>query len=357
MAQQPQRLRRLHLASADRAVLHTQLARLLQSGVAWPEALDLAGDVLGGSAAAAARTSAHTLRGGGGLGEALAASGLFDAVDLALVAAGDRTGRSVQCLQRSAERHARTAELWHGLRGSLGYPVFVVLSACVLLPAPQLFISGLGGFLRSAGFNLAVFAGLAGAVVLAVRRAPGSPWLARAMAVAERVPLIDRAIGARRCALVFEVLAHGLHAGIALPDAMGLAAAASGDPVGARWPALAVAGVQSSSLSAAIAAVPGVTQRARATVAAAERSGHLPETFSELAAEARTAVANDLRIFTLVLRAMLGAAVAVAIGWQVVSQVRAMTSDPFALVPGAEGDELRREIDRNMPSLRKPASQ
>lgn len=344
----------LVLTSADRATLHTQLARLLQSGVAWPEALDLAGDVLGGRSAVQARKAAEDLRKGAALDNVLRGSGLFDAVDLALVAAGDRAGRTVELLQRNAERHARAAEVWQGVRGSLGYPLFVVLSSCVLLPAPKLFIGGPGAFMAAAGLNLAVVLGILAAIGLVVRRAPGSPWLAAARAHLERVPLLDRAIGARRCALVFEVLAHGLHAGIPLPDATRLAAAAAGEPATARWPAAVVAAVQSGSLAAAVAALPGATHRARATVAAAERSGHLPETFAELAAEARAAVSSHMRVATLVLRALLGAAVAIAIGWQVIEQVRAMTSDPFALVPGAEGDELRREIDRAMPSLRKP---
>ena len=117
-----------------------------------------------------------------------------------------------------------------------------------------------------------------------------------------------------------------------------------------------VAAVRSGALAAALAALPGATHRARATVAAAERSGHLPETFAELAAEARTAVAGHVRAATLVLRGLLGAAVAVAIAWQVIAQVRALTSDPFALVPGQQGDELRREIDRALPNLRPKAA-
>ena len=342
----------LALSSADRAAMFVQLARMARTGVPLPEALELIGDIIGGPAQNAAKRGAEALRRGQPLKSAAQSCGLFDEVDVALLAAGDRSGKLPELAEANAERHRHNAALSHELRSSLGYPIFVVTSSFLLMQAPLIFTESFGAFVRAVLLNFAILAAVGIALTLAIRSWQQGRGKAQILAVVARLPVLNRVATARRNTLFFEVMAQSTQAGIGLPEAVTLATAATAEIDHRRTAAEIVAKLSAESLASALAAFTNTSKRTQATVAAGERSGHLPETFTELANDARQQLHAQLKFGLAVMKATLALTIAISIGWQVISQMKAITSDPFALVPGSEGDELRREIDRALPQLR-----
>lgn len=340
------------LSAADRATVNLQLARLAKSGVPMPEAFELVGDILGGKAVAAARCGAACLRAGAGLPAAAAESGLFDAVDLALLAAAERTGTVPDVAEQNAHRHQFRSELGAQLRSSFAYPLFVVASACVLTPLPLAFSQSPVVFALNAAFNLGLLAaGLAGLWF-------GAKWLAHPqragtwLAWMARIPVVRLTADARRLSLFFDVADRCTRAAIALPEAVALAAQATAEPQMVAVAGAVAERLQHGTLSEAMAAVPGLNQRQLATLAAGERSGHLPETFAEIAASSRERLHRHLRAWTSAAKFGLSMAVAVVVAIQIIGQFKAAMSDPLAMIPGQEGQDLRQELDRAMPELR-----
>lgn len=342
----------LALSSADRVAIFVQLARMARTGVPLPEALELIGDIIGGPAKHAAKRGAEALRRGQPLKGAAQSCGLFDEVDVAMLAAGDRSGKLPELAQANAERHRHNAALSHELRSSLGYPLFVVTSSFLLMPAPLIFTESFGAFARAVLLNFGVLAVVAAALALAARNWQQGRGKAQILAVVARLPILNRVATARRNTLFFEVMAQCAQAGIGLPEAVTLATAATAEIEHRRTAAEIVSKLSTGSLACALAVFANTSIRIQATVAAGERSGHLPETFTELATDARQQLHDQLKFGLAVAKAALVFAIAVSIGWQVISQMKAITGDPFAQVPGSAGDELRREIDRALPQLR-----
>ncbi len=344
--------KRAHLSARERSVLYVQLARLVRSAVPLPEAFELIGDVLGGAARKPARAVGERIAAGASLSDAAAAApGLFDPVDVALLRAAESVGQVAEIAERLAERHATTAQLAADLRSSLSYPAFIVLSSVFLTPLPVAFTQSLGAYVSEVAVGLGIVGGCVIAVVLGWRALTASPAWGKMVSLAGNVPLLGALVRNRRQAYWFDVMGRCLSAGLPLPAAVELASVATGE---ARISALAPAIVEklrTESLAAGVALLPGLAPKDRARIAAAERSGHTPQACAELAVEARQRFHAGLRLGSVVLRIGISAAIAISIGWQVISQMQHMMGDPLSMIPGQEGADLRRELQKAMPQL------
>lgn len=111
--------------------LYRGLAALHRAGVGWPEALATASDGRAPWAQARARVAA-----GRPLSEALAER--LPGLDLALVRAGEASGRLEQTFEDLAERHDDERRRRGQRRAALAYPVLLAHVAALLLPIPDL---------------------------------------------------------------------------------------------------------------------------------------------------------------------------------------------------------------------------
>lgn len=343
----------LWLTPGQKSLMFINLDRLLRAGVPLPDALELAGQAVSQAAAKALRGLAASLhRHGDLLVELRRHPGLFDPVETALIATALQAGALPAMCGRLALRQEHAATLSARLRGGLAYPALVMASSAVLTPLPLAFSKGVATFFGAAAVNLGCLVG----AVLVTRWGWGrlqrseATWLL--LAAAEALPGLRRAVYARRWALWFEVLGLTAKAGVPLTEGLRLAGAATGEPAGVRNSTAVADRLSQGGLSEAISPCAGVPERAAGALRAAERSGHLADACTELGMEAHQAHARYLGLMVAALRTAAMAAVALWAAWSVMQQMMGLMGDPLAALPGAEGAELRRELERAMPSLR-----
>jgi len=231
------------LSARDGAALMRELGALLGAGLTLDRALDLVARMGESQASQLAREAQASVRAGANLSDALAARpDAFSPFVVALVRAGEAGGELAPALERTAQYLARARDLREGVRTALTYPaivaVFAVLCLAFLLavvipqfeavyrdagaelPLATRIVLAAGGFARDWGWALLL---LAGAAALA----------ARASLRDERMRLrfdrrllgfgLLRKLETERFARAASAL---LAAGVALPQALELAAAA-----------------------------------------------------------------------------------------------------------------------------------
>ncbi|MBI2925821.1 MAG: type II secretion system F family protein [Verrucomicrobia bacterium] len=215
------------------AEFYHQLGAMLSAGVPLPQALRMA------RAAPAAR-SLHELCGllleqleqGATLHEALRRLGRhFPSFDIALLHAGELSGRLDACFKLLAQYYRERAQLLRSVIGDLAYPAFVLHAAVFIFPFPKLFLSG--DVLAYAGQTLGWLAPLyvlVFLVILACQGRHGEDWRALVERLLHAVPVLGRArrqLALARLAAALEAL---VTAGVLIIPAWELAAAASGSP-------------------------------------------------------------------------------------------------------------------------------
>ena len=231
--------------------LNDEIAALVRSGVPLEPALLGLGDELGGSLGAIATTLGRRMSQGEGLAQALAAEGSrIPPVYRAVVEAGLRAGRLSAALEGLARFARRQAELRRAVGLALLYPMLVLSLAYALIvgfltlvvPRFREAFASLGlpshaavraldelgrtaPFWAPIGPILLVVVGLAWVRSgRAARLQPG--WAGR---VLRRIPGIGRILTSMAAAGFADLLALLLEHGVPLPEAIPLAAEASGD--------------------------------------------------------------------------------------------------------------------------------
>lgn len=155
--------------------------------------------------------------------------------ELALIQAGERSGRLDAALRSLARHHQERAGLARRLRADLVYPALLLHAAVFLLPAPAL--AGAGGPAAYLAQVLAVLVpvhGLTAAAVVVSRSGRGPAFRSAMERGLGLFPLVGsgrRHLALGRCADALEAL---VSAGIGVVEAWPLAAAASGSPALAR---------------------------------------------------------------------------------------------------------------------------
>ena len=240
--------------------------------------------------------------------------------DLALLQAGERSGRLDAVFQMLAVFYQDRATMARRMFGAAAYPVFLLHFALFILPFPSFFQTGdlLGYFLKTFG----VLVPLYGVVLTAVwvsQGTHGEAWRSLFERITRFIPLVGsgrRQLALARLAASLEAL---INAGETIHEAWPLAATASGSPALVReiatWPPLLAAGKTPAELLQASTVFPETFSN---LYSSGEISGSLDETLRRLhryyAEEGSRAVHAAARIAP----GILYAAVAGYIAWQVI---------------------------------------
>lgn len=201
-----------------------------------------------------------------GLADLVASSAAhLSPLEQATIALGAETGRLPQTLRLLAAHYARQHRLLLGVRKRAAYPMLVALVAALLLPAPILVRGSAGTYLIAVAGSIAGCLLLGGAIVSAMAERHQS------------APSLVRARLARALALAIE-------AGAPLPQAVRLAAAASGAlPVQQFVARLDERTLAGQPLQVTLAGCPMVTPELLSVLATAERTGDFRTTLTRCA--------------------------------------------------------------------------
>jgi type II secretory pathway component PulF len=151
--------------------------------------------------------------------------------DLALLYAGERSGRLDATFQMLSEFYQDRAAMARRMLGALAYPVFLLHCALFILPIPELFQTGnLAAYLlKIAAVLVPVYALTIGAVFASQGRR-GEVWRSAFEKITSVIPLVGsgrRQLALARFAAALEAL---INAGESIVESLPLAAAASGSP-------------------------------------------------------------------------------------------------------------------------------
>lgn len=327
------RWRRRGATRAETTLFLRALETLIAAGLNADRALAVAADSGAPPALAQAATAMRAaLRGGTALSDAMAAHhGLFDGFDRALVRAGEAGSALAPALGRLVTARERREKLAASVASALIYPavllaaaglsLIVLLSVVVpqfealfresaaTLPLLTRIVVGAASMLRDWGW-IGTLALIGGWIALRSRwRAPAARRARDRMLL--RLPLaapLLRSLGAER---LCRSLAALLDSGVALPEALGLAADTAGNAVLAERTNRAAAAVRAGErLADAIARRPVLPPVALALLRVGEESGALPA----MLRQAADSLASDAETRLRRLVALIEPALIVAIG-------------------------------------------
>jgi type II secretory pathway component PulF len=153
------------------------------------------------------------------------------AFDIALLQAGEQSGRLDACFTLLADYYYERACVARQMIADLAYPVFLLHFAVFILPFAQFFVSGnLAAYLaKTFGVLLPIYAVVA-LLIYAAQGKHGENWRALVESVLHSVPVLGSArryLALARLAASLEAL---ISAGMSITEAWELAATASGSP-------------------------------------------------------------------------------------------------------------------------------
>ncbi len=254
---------------SQRAEFYHQLSQLTAAGISLPQALATL------QRAPPSRSFRQPLThllaelaNGETFSEALQKVGRWlPAFDIALLHAGETSGRLPACFKLLADYYQERSRLIRQVISDLGYPLFLFHFAILIGPLPTLVQSGnvLPYLMQTFGVFLPIY-GVVGLIIFAGQGRHGEKWRALIERVLRRIPLCGsagRSLALARLAAALEAL---LTAGVSIIEAWELAASASGSPALRRtvlaWKPEVLAGETPSE--------------------AINRSGEFPELFANL---------------------------------------------------------------------------
>ncbi len=151
--------------------------------------------------------------------------------DIALLHAGEQSGRLDQTFRLLQEYYQERAQLARKLISGLAYPAFLFHFAILITPFPKLFISGDWiAYLRQVLGVLLPLYGIIGVMIYAAQSGHGEWWRAKLEMLLRPIPVLGsarHAISLSRLAAALEAL---LSAGVNVVPAWEMAARASGSP-------------------------------------------------------------------------------------------------------------------------------
>lgn len=164
--------------------------------------------------------------------EALSQSGEWVShFDLALLGAGEHSGRLDACFRVLADYYADRARMARQMISDLAYPMFLLHFAIFILPFAQLFTTGnLSVYLlKTFGVLLPLYL-VVGLLIYAGQKKHGESWRATVERILHLIPLLGsgrRELALARLAMALEAL---INAGVSIIDAWELAGTVSGSP-------------------------------------------------------------------------------------------------------------------------------
>ena len=309
----------------QRAELYHQLAQMTTAGIGLPQALQqLQRNPPAVSFRAPLRLVLEHLHGGFTFAEALQQSGDWvPPFDIALLQAGERSGRLPECFRQISDQYRDRAQLLRATLQVLAYPLFILHFAILIFPLSRL--TGLilhGETLAFLVQKLMVLGPLYALVAFAVIASQGQAgaWRAGVEGVLHLVPVLGRA---RRClaiARLSSALEALINAGVSLIEAWELAAAASASPAllrvvrGAK--ARMYTGMPPSEMVSSSGEFPNEFAHMYAT---GELSGKLDESLRRARTYFQDEGARKLKAFVFVGAGALIFGIMLLVAWQVIS--------------------------------------
>jgi type II secretory pathway component PulF len=218
---------------AQRASFYQQLSALTAAGVTLMTALGQLHDRPPGRGyRSAISTILAQLNSGSTFKEALDATGRWlPAFDIALLSAGEQSGRLDGCFRLLAEYYEERARMARQIFGDLLYPVALIHAAVFILPFADFFLSGdWNTYLwRTLGILVPLYVALF-CLIFAGQSQHGYYWQSFLERVLRFLPILGRArreLAIGRAAAALEAL---LGAGVTVIEGWQLAADASGSP-------------------------------------------------------------------------------------------------------------------------------
>ena len=151
--------------------------------------------------------------------------------DLALLQAGEQSGRLDSCFRVLGDYYADRARLARQVIGDLAYPAFLLHFAVFILPFAQFFSSGnwVRYLAQTFGVLIPIYAVVL-ALIYAGQNKHGESWRSLMETVCRAVPILGKARRELALARLSSALEALLAAGITIIEAWELAASASGSP-------------------------------------------------------------------------------------------------------------------------------
>ena len=246
--------------------------------------------------------------------------GWLPCFDLALLHAGERSGRLDATLQTLSDFYQDRAAMARRMFGALAYPLFLLHCAVFILPFPALFLTGnvFAYLFKTVGALVPLYA-LAFAAISLMQGTHGEAWRSRVEQLTLMIPLVGsgrRQLALARFAGALEAL---INAGETIHEAWPLAAAASGSPALGRevtsWRPMLLAGKTPAELLRCSALFPETFSN---LYSSGEISGTLDATLRRLKCYHAEEGSRDLHTAARVGPGILYGFVALYIGWQVI---------------------------------------
>ena len=219
----------------QRAEFYHQFAQLTSAGIGLPRALEqLQRHPPARSFRGPIQQLLHHLAAGHTFTESLQQTGEWlPAFDVALIQAGEQTGRLPDCLEQISDHYRARARLLRTTLIVLAYPLFILHFAILIFPMDRL--TGLilhGETFRFLIQKLLVLGPLYGIVVLGVLASQGKTagWRAFMERSLHFIPILGRARRSLAIARLSSALEALINAGVNIIEAWELAAAASASP-------------------------------------------------------------------------------------------------------------------------------
>jgi type II secretory pathway component PulF len=308
-----------------RAEFYHQLAQLTTAGLGLPRALEqLRRHPPARSFRAPIQTTLRELNEGCTFAEALAQTGGWvPAFDLALIRAGEQSGRLPECLRQISDEYRQRAQLLRTTLLVLAYPAFILHFAIMIFPLDRLTGLVLRGEVFAFLFQkLTLLGPLYGVIAAGVLAGQGESfgWRALIERLLHPVPVLGRARRSLAIARLASALEALLNAGVNILEAWELAAAASGSPallraVQAAKPDLA-GGLTPAEMVATRREFPAPFAQ---MYSAGEISGKLDESLRRARDYFQEEGARKLKQFIFTGTAALILAVLLTVAWQIIS--------------------------------------
>lgn len=311
---------------AARGELYHQMAASLAAGLELVRTLQmLSANPPGRGMRHPLRRVIQRLEDGATFGEALRAQGSWaPPFDIALLEAGELSGRLDHACQLLSRAYVDRARLLRVMMIGLAYPVFVFHFAFLILPVTHLVSLFQGGELSAfvmaklmffIPFYLAVLA-----IIFLSQGSRGRGWRSLLERFTGLVPVLGkarRALSLSRLSLALDAL---LNAGVAAVRAWPLAASASGSPAlereVERWKPRLDDGQPAGDLILTSSRFP---QHFRSVYASSELSGRVDEALPRLAEHYREEGERGMKVAAGLLTALVYGAVLVVVAYQIVS--------------------------------------
>ncbi len=216
-----------------RADLYQQLAQFLSAGITLVSGLEML-ERTGAPRAdlPALRRVLGALRDGSSFSEALRQAGHWlPAFDIALLHAGEQSGRLPECFGLLSTHYAERARLARQALADLAYPLVLLHLAVFIFPFSQLFVSG--NLLAYLGQTLGVllpFYLVTAALIFACQSRHSYRWRALLERVSSPIPILGSARQSLALARLASALEALLSAGVTIIEAWEIAALACGSP-------------------------------------------------------------------------------------------------------------------------------